>query len=183
MPKDKESIVFLGDSLTSNCEWSELFSDVRVKNRGISGDTTDGLFQRLNQIIALKPKKVFIMIGVNDLLKGQSTDAIISNYLKILNSLSGNLSDTKIYVQSYLPVASQDTQQNTALNKEIIKLNKQLKSMVTKINKPGIQYVDLHKGFVGTGTEQLNPKYTVDGLHLSGDGYLLWESLIRVYIK
>lgn len=61
------SIVFLGDSLTFRTEWSELFPEEIVINRGIGRDTTAGVLKRLDHIIEAKPKKIFILIGVNDL--------------------------------------------------------------------------------------------------------------------
>ncbi|MCH4237440.1 MAG: hypothetical protein LKF66_05785, partial [Clostridium tyrobutyricum] len=43
-------IVFLGDSITNRCEWEEVFNNSSIKNRGIDGDTTDGILNRLNTI-------------------------------------------------------------------------------------------------------------------------------------
>ena len=40
-PKD---IVFIGNSITNGAEWSELFPQKRVKNRGISGNTSEGVY-------------------------------------------------------------------------------------------------------------------------------------------
>ncbi|MBF0519428.1 MAG: hypothetical protein HQK92_06875 [Nitrospirae bacterium] len=183
LPTDNDSIVFFGDSITHFCEWSELFSDRRIKNRGIGGDTTEELLQRVHQIIDMKPKKVFIMIGVNDVFSGFKTEIILSNYKKILDMLLNKSGKTKIYVQSTLPVVSDDIAKSTEINDEIIKLNKGLIAMVSKLNNPNIKYIDLHKDFLMPGTGQLNVKYTVDGVHLSGSGYLLWKSLIKDYVK
>ena len=38
-----------------------------VRNRGISGDVTDGVLLRLGELIKYKPTSIFIMIGINDL--------------------------------------------------------------------------------------------------------------------
>ena len=64
----KADVVMLGDSLTSNVNWSELF-DRRIINRGVGGDITDGYLQRLKYVYDLKPKKVFINGGTNDFEK------------------------------------------------------------------------------------------------------------------
>ena len=59
-PHHADSIVFLGDSMTDNGNWKDLFPHEHVINMGIGGDTTQGLLNRLPQVIRLKPKKIFL---------------------------------------------------------------------------------------------------------------------------
>ena len=61
--------------------WDELLNNDTIQNRGISGDTTDGVLDRLNSINK-NIKQVFIMIGVNDIMRGRDLDVIFANYLK-----------------------------------------------------------------------------------------------------
>ena len=58
-------VVFLGDSITEGGAWDELFPGVPVRNRGIGGDTTSGVLDRLDQITRGRPAKVFLKIGTN----------------------------------------------------------------------------------------------------------------------
>ena len=60
-------IVFLGDSITHEGSWEEYFLECQTVNRGINGDTVQGVIDRLPDVLALEPKKLFLMIGVNDL--------------------------------------------------------------------------------------------------------------------
>jgi len=60
-------IVFLGNSITQDDNWDSLFNNHAFYNRGISGDVTDGVLQRLGEIVYVKPTAVFIEIGINDL--------------------------------------------------------------------------------------------------------------------
>ena len=63
-------IVFIGNSITEGGKnWSEKFNIPNIRNRGIGGDVTDGVLERLGEIIFFKPKAVFILIGINDLCK------------------------------------------------------------------------------------------------------------------
>ncbi|MDQ3279044.1 MAG: hypothetical protein M3Q06_12005, partial [Bacteroidota bacterium] len=55
LPKTTGDILFLGNSITDGGEWSELFNDVKVKNRGISGDVTAGVLNRLAEVAQRKP--------------------------------------------------------------------------------------------------------------------------------
>jgi hypothetical protein len=65
LPQSKGDIMFLGNSITNGNEWDELFNDASIKNRGISGDATLGVLNRLDEVTARKPGKVFLLIGIN----------------------------------------------------------------------------------------------------------------------
>jgi hypothetical protein len=58
LPNEANEIIFLGDSITDGCNWSEMFHDLRVKNRGISADITDGVLDRLDEVVESKPLKI-----------------------------------------------------------------------------------------------------------------------------
>jgi hypothetical protein len=85
MPNDTSEIIFLGDSIIDFCNWHELFGKYNIKNRGISGDIINGVIDRLEEIVESKPKKIFLMIGTNDLGKKISVDNILSEYEKLVN--------------------------------------------------------------------------------------------------
>src|SRR5436190_8861872 len=68
--QDQHAVVFLGDSITQGWgdEFGGNFSGVKLANRGISGDTTRGVLLRLEQdVMAVRPRAVIILIGTNDL--------------------------------------------------------------------------------------------------------------------
>lgn len=67
LPVYSSDIVFLGNSITDGCEWAELFNNRHVKNRGISGDRSGWLLDRLDPIVGGHPKKSVSDVGVNDL--------------------------------------------------------------------------------------------------------------------
>lgn len=177
LPNTVHEIIFLGNSITDQAEWFELFENPNVKNRGIGGDDTDGILERLDEVVESKPDKVFIMIGTNDLSNGKSVEYIIENYSKILDGISNKSPDTKIYVQSVLP--TDDALHYTRKNSEIIKINEKLESLA--ISKDCI-YINLFSHFA-TSENKLNPEYSLDGLHLSGKGYQLWKELIENYVN
>ena len=75
LPVGRGDIVFVGNSITDNCEWAELFADRRVKNRGIGTDRAQWLAERIDPIAAGHPRKLFLMIGTNDLAQGAAPAA------------------------------------------------------------------------------------------------------------
>lgn len=173
LPKDSTDVVFLGDSLTEQCPWDELFPNVDLKNRAVEGDMTDGILDRLEVVTALTPKKLFLSIGVNDLLF-HSPDYIVENYKKILSNISQQSPSTKVFVQSLLPV--NNNVRNTGVkNKDISEINRKLK----EISKDkGLTFIDLHAKIVNK--EGLLPeRFTRDGIHLNGEAYMLWREEIE----
>ena len=94
-----EDIVFIGNSITNGGEWIELFNDNRLKNRGISGDVSEGIYDRLGSITKGKPKKMFLMIGINDIAKNIPVDTISKNIEKIILKIKKDSPQTIVYLQ------------------------------------------------------------------------------------
>lgn len=181
LSNESNEIIFLGDSITDGCNWSEMFHDLRVKNRGISADITDGVLDRLDEVVESKPLKIFLMIGVNDLARGKTVDSIVKNIERILNTIKKETPQTEIYLESLLPVNPVFGLAKNHTNKtaEIIAINAGLKKMA-KDRK--LTFVDLHS-LLKTESDLLNPEYTNDGLHLTGKGYFVWKSAIEKYLN
>ncbi|HUN02844.1 MAG TPA: family 20 glycosylhydrolase [Niabella sp.] len=180
LPQTKGDIIFLGNSITDGGEWQELFGDSRIKNRGISADVTIGVLNRLKEITDRKPDKIFLMIGTNDLSKGISTDSVVKNILEIVKFTHLLSPATKVYVQSILPVnpGSDKFKNHTGNTPKIKAVNRQLELYAKKHQ---FTYVNLFDSFINS-EGYLNRRYSNDGLHLLGDGYMLWKHLVFPYI-
>lgn len=182
MPDTKGEIIFLGNSITDGSEWCELLDNPKVRNRGISGDITEGVLFRLNEVTRSKPAKVFLLIGINDLSQGISKDSVFSNICKIANRIRKDSPKTEVYIQSILPVNDSFGlfKNHTNKTEEVVWVNAQLKAWCMKEN---VGFVDLYSRFKMPDSEKMNPKYTDDGLHLLGDGYLLWAEILKPLLK
>jgi len=176
-PVSKGAIVFVGNSITEGGNWSEMFPEKHILNRGIGGDVSEGVLKRLDEIIRHKPSKIFICIGTNDLAAGVNQGAIIQNYRAILNEVKNQSPETKIYVQSVLPVGKNVIYRHK--NEKIVPLNTEIEKLCTEMK---ITYIDLYSSFIDE-TGYLNPEYTNDKLHLMGKGYSVWKGLIEHYVN
>ena len=79
-----DKIVFLGNSITQGLlRHTEKLSRTDIINRGISGDHTDGILARLQEIIHYKPKAVFLLIGVNDLFEDNRNKPVSYTHLTL----------------------------------------------------------------------------------------------------
>jgi lysophospholipase L1-like esterase len=169
-------IIFLGNSINDGSEWAELFKDIRIKNRGISGDITTGIIHRLKEVTNRKPAKVFLMIGINDLGRGVSPDSVVKNILLINDYILQESPSTKVFIESILPVNASFGKFAGQVSKgvQVLRSNELLKAVESKHR---FEYIDLHSNFVDA-QGLLDAKYTNDGLHLTGAGYQHWRHLI-----
>ena len=140
MPNDSSEIIFLGSLLIDNCDWHEFFRNPNIKNRGISGDNINGVIERLDEVLGSFPKKVFVMLGSNDLNQNYSVGEILNNYEKLVKLIIEKSPDTKTYVQSVLPTYHDFTRDND----DIISLNAGLEKLAQNYN---LNYIDLFNVF------------------------------------
>ncbi|MFM8911788.1 MAG: GDSL-type esterase/lipase family protein, partial [Flammeovirgaceae bacterium] len=99
-----EKIMMVGNSITEGGDWKKLLNDSTIINRGISGDVTFGVLNRLDDIIRRKPAKVFLLIGINDLSRNTPNEVIIENIFNIVYRVRSASPRTEIFVQSILPL-------------------------------------------------------------------------------
>ena len=171
---DKFSIVMIGDSITDGAEWYELLKNNEVQNRGIGGDTTKGILDRLDTINK-SIKKAFIMIGINDIYRYETTDEIYENYLKIIDNLQQK--GIKVYIQSVLYVEKNYLKSKYA-NEEVFKLNNKLKKLS---EHKELTFIDLNS--ILAPNSYLESIYTDDGIHLNPKAHILWANEILKYIE
>lgn len=182
LPTSKSDIIFLGNSITNGGEWAELLRNPHAKNRGISGDTSQGVLDRLSTITKGKPSKIFLLIGTNDLSRGKSVDEVAKNVENIVERVKRESPATKLYVQSVFPVNPKFNKFLGHMNrqKDIAALNAKIKAVAAR---HGVTYIDVYKSLVIPSTDVMNPEYTNDGLHLLGKGYQKWVEVLKPYLK
>lgn len=177
LPHSESNIVFLGDSITEECEWAEILKNSSVQNRGISGDTTDRVLNRLEEVVNSKPKKIFLMVGINDLISsGESVQNISKSYRSILLNIQAETPNTKVFIQSVLPV--NNNSRFWVDNGKVLELNLCLTKLAHEFS---FQYIDLFS-HLSNSQGQLDTRYTEDGVHLNGQAYLVWKEVIKEYV-
>ena len=167
---EKYKTIMLGDSITDEAQWDELLNSDTIQNRGISGDTTDGVIDRLNPI-GKNIEKVFIMIGVNDIMRGKPVDEVYLSYLKIIQFFKEK--NIKIHIQSTLYIGES---RKADFNPKIEELNKRLEKYTSENQ---ITFINLNPIFAPN--KILKKEFTFDDLHLNGSAYNLWATKIKKY--
>ena len=163
--------VFLGDSITHGGLWSEMFPTTPVKGRGVGGDTTSDLLERLGAVTRGQPARLYIMIGTNDLTLGVERQQTLANYREILERVRRESPATEIYVQSVLPRAVE-------YRDRIVELNRDIESLALS---RGAHFIDLYAAFLGPDGSIRND-YRNDELHLTGLGYRRWQQELLPHV-
>jgi lysophospholipase L1-like esterase len=173
--QDQHAVVFLGDSITQG--WGgglgAAFPGIKVANRGISGDTTRGVLLRLAEdVLALHPSAVVLLIGTNDLEEGATPEVIVSNLKLILAGLERHDRHLPIVLCQVFPSAKakkRPADQIKAIN---------ALSLAAVKNDPQITYLEtwpLLADRSGDATAEEFP----DLLHPNEAGYAKWAAALR----
>lgn len=164
-------IVMLGNSITAGIDWNELLERQDIANRGINGDITEGMLNRMNSVIKVKPKVCFFLGGINDLTRRVSPEQTIINIKNIINILLENNITPVLQSIIYTENRFYDFEHN---NKLIPTMNDILKMFA---KEKGIMYLDLNEQL--SENLFLKPEFTDDGLHLNAEGYVVWGKIIQ----
>ena len=165
-------VAFIGDSLTDGYDLAQYYPQYVTANRGIGGDTTFGVEERLQvSLFDLKPKVVVMLIGANNM------DTMLQNYESILQSLKENLPESKIVLCSLTAMGGEHwgrKNQLAAYNNVSIKLLAQ---------KYGYTYVDLYSALYDVSIGEVYAGYTVDGGHFTHEGYTVVTAQITPVLE
>jgi len=172
-----KDIVFLGNSITFWAEWHELLGNRHIKNRGIPGDTSYGVLERLDEVTGGKPAKVFLMIGINDLARNTPAPVLVENCRRIVSRIRAESPATRIYIQSMLPTNDSFNKLPNHCNKDgvIREVNMELEKLAAA---GSTVFIDLHSHFADEAGK-LKKELTWDGVHLTSDGYLKWAEILK----
>ena len=165
-------VAFIGDSLTDGYDLAKYYPQYITSNRGIGGDTTFGLEERLQvSLYDLKPQVVVMLIGANNL------DSMFQNYESILKGLKENLPESKIVILSLTAMGGDHwgpQNQLAAYNNVTIKL---------LADKYGYTYVDLYSALYDVTIGEVYEGYTIDGGHFTHEGYTVVTAQITPVLE
>lgn len=178
---DTTSIVMFGNSLTQGGDWANILDNPNVLNRGIIGDIVQGLADRIDNVVDGHPKKIFLLIGVNDVSHDLSADSISTAIGGLIDLINSRSPQTKVYVQSLLPINNSFGRYKRMIDKEQVVRNINTRLRPIALAK-GARWIELYPTFCD-GDMNLRADWTSDGLHLRPEGYKAWAIAIKPYIN
>lgn len=170
-------VIFLGNSITEQGWWEMLFKNKKIVNRGIGGDNTFGMLDRLPEILAAEPQKIFFMGGVNDLTAGLSCDTIVYNIRQMIIMTKERVPSCTFVVQSVLPINDSRLAYPAikGKNPKIVELNSKIEEMC---REQGVLFLNVAP-LLSNSQGELKADLTKDGIHLYPAAYRIWSSFIK----
>lgn len=186
----KGQIVFAGSSLMEMFPIEKFVKEdhlgLTVYNRGIGGYVTQELLDSIDTcILDLKPARLFINIGTNDLSNADiSIEEIMGQYEKLLDQVLTEIPDCRITLMAYYPVnyeaAIEEMKPVLEIrsNEKIMLANQAVRELA---NRKGLRFIDVNdplKDELG----RLKAEYTIEGMHITEDGYRAIYPLVKNYL-
>lgn len=174
------AVVLAGDSLFGGWKTAERdLAPLRVANRAIGGDTSRGLLFRFQEdVLALKPSRVVLLIGGNDLSALQDTGQTARNIERMLDAIAAVDPATPVVLCTLTP---RDHPEAPVKPSELAGLNDKIRRIAAA--RRNVTLVDLYPSFA-TASSQPDPAYFgKDRLHLSARGYERLNEVLRPVLK
>lgn len=171
-----KDVLFVGTSLTEGFPVTELYGP-SVKNRGIGGNVTGQMLERIGYLADSHPRIILLEAGINDLHFDASPDSVVHNIARLIDIVRDRSPKTKIVIQSLFPVDEKRDDRWKGLQILIIETNSKLLRLT--ISK-GVDYLDVFTSLGGSAG--LDNSFTADGLHLNYNGYTAWGNIVKPII-
>lgn len=173
-PVPEGRVVFLGDSITEQGLWDQWLPELPGLNRGIGGNTTQDILDRLDSAIN-RPVAVSLLVGTNDLHGKKSLRdprGIVARAERIVTEVRDRAPEATVLINSITP--------RTVLFAERIRaMNVQYREIAART---GATFVDLWPVFADANGA-LREEFTRDNLHLKPRGYEAWRTILRPHLK
>ena len=172
---NNQSIVFIGNSITDMHCWPEAFKTstgeyLPIVNRGNSGTYSTEQSDNLESYINGQPKKVFMMIGTNDIATSGglnfSGEQVLSYIKSIVERINARSPQTKIYLYSILKNKTGNRVEATWLH-----ANEIIEEYVNTKNDERLKFIDLYDQLAGVADGGV---WSYDNLHLTAAAYQVW---------
>ncbi len=164
-------VAFIGDSLTAGYDVESYYAEYSVTNRGIGGDTTHGLYNRLKvSVLDLKPKVCVMLIG------GNNPDTMFEDYEDILKTFKEKMPDTKVILLSHAPTSGNWSDRNKTFAHNNVKVR-------LLAEKYGYEFVDIYTPMFDLESGEIKNEYTTDGAHFTAEGYRVFTDALKPVIE
>lgn len=170
-----KTIMMIGDSITAGITPYMEEVGLRIDNEGLSGNTVKEEKTAILGGASYKPDIIIVMLGINDINGHFGQDATKERYIELINNIRKVFPASILYVQSILPMTHGVQYDYAAGNILVNDLNAWLN---IQSGPYGFFFINHHDKFIDPTTGEMNELYTVDGVHLSPEGYRLLCSIL-----
>ncbi len=178
--------VFVGDSLTQGIQLYDIIDTTVLANKGINLQSihkndkirvAEGYTGVLPELERIKPDKVYVQLGMNDIAWRTQGD-FIKLYGTLIDEIKDIVPDATLYIQSIFPVTGWYSKEDNGIdNDKVLTYNQALAELAAE---KGCYYLDVHSALInenGVLPDEASP----DGIHLNGPYYQRWFSYLKTH--
>ena len=166
LPAPPDDIYIVGNSLVDNCEWAELLSDPRIKNRGIGRETVSMLSDRIGVLAASQPAEIVLFYSINDLRARADPQLVLDDYRRIVNIVKTESPGTLVTILAAI-APNRRLGCEGASAASVQEFNNSLRILSREWRA---RFIDVNV-LLADEDGSLHERYTYDGIHLNGLGY------------
>lgn len=171
--KGEQRVVFLGDSITDGWDLAKSFPGKPYVNRGIGSQVTAQMLVRFQQdVVALHPRAVVILAGVNDVtgfLQIESAESIVANIEAMADIAHAH--GIAVVLCAILPVNNYTEAARAVVEErkpdELRAINARLRALAAR---RGFAFAD-YDAVLADGAGRMRAAFTRDGIHPLPAGY------------
>ena len=175
------SIIFIGNSITDMHCWHEVFrtsdgNPLPIINRGNWSTTATEQSDNLESYLLNKPKKVFMLIGTNDIASDRlnfTGEQLVPYLNSMVTRILMRSPETKIYINSIFP-----TNSSVRPASKILHTNECIKAFCDQ--HESVTYIDLYDKLTGISSGGV---WSYDGLHLAAASTKIWCETLCQYLQ
>lgn len=187
MPITGNDVLFFGDEMVKNAEWSELLRNQNIKNRGtgwgyegsnsvmsVVSNNVDATFATVNGVSKQEPKQVLLYTGTGEVNSSQGISVIFTNYKAIINKIRKYAPSAKISLVSLMPTRTYNN------NARVKQFNEKLLDYAA--NTENVEYIDIYSTLASS--DQVKDEYfpVSNDNYIYGDGYIAIAQVLSRYI-
>lgn len=175
-PPPKGEIVFVGSSTIRLWDTAAAFPDLKIINRGFGGSwLSDSVRHAERIVIPYEPRLVVVYAGDNDVSQGWTSEQVTIEFERFVQAIHAKLPRTRILYLAIKPSVlrwMQDDRMDLA--------NEMIRAVCAKDDRLG--FLDMGDVMLGWDEKPRPELFVSDGLHLSAEGYRMWNMLVRPFL-
>lgn len=176
-PPPKGEIVFVGSSSIARWDTAGAFPDLKIINRGFGGsELADSVRFADRIVIPYQPRLIVVYAGDNDISGGRLSEQVVVEAERFVTRVRAKLPDVRIVFIGVKPSPLRWTQVD-----RMRAANAMLRAFCERDDR--IAYIDVDSAMLGWDEKPRRELYVEDGLHMSAEGYRIWNTLLRPFLN
>ena len=175
-PFPKGEIVFVGSSTIRQWNVASSFPDLKILNRGFGGSELADAVRNIDRLVLRhEPRLVVIYAGDNDIAAGRLAEQVAVEFERFVRLVHAKLPQTRILFLAIKPSILRWLQVD-----RMRLANEMIRNICARDDR--LAFLDFDAAMVGWDERPRRELFVDDGLHLSAQGYQLWNAVIRPFL-